>query len=343
MSDDVLELLETAPAPPMSIDPYAAVLGGRRRLRRRRAGLAGAGLAAAAVVLAVVTQLPGADSRALVPATPSEASTALPRAEAILESGRGRYLVRLGPRAGAMDVAYLSVAPDGTETEIGGGSLTDLGEGLSYHHAGAGDVILGVMPANATDVSAFFGPDTDSNLDTTLAPLPGTAYRAFAIGVRPPLTTDDLWFLLWTDAQGRQRSTAPSDTRSAVFTIPRTADAVVLWGDAGAGSWGLVGGGLTTVREGTQTPQLQLAQYPAADDGAWQGVYGLVPAGARDIEVTLPPGARLDGFVQGQALEDLDATAFLAVLDEEEPGATKEWVPRVTWTNADGSPGAYSP
>lgn len=343
MSDDVLDLLETAPAPPMSIDPYAAVLGGRRRLRRRRARFAGAGLAAAAVVLAVLTHLPGNDDRALVPATPSAPTTGMTRSEAVLRSVGGRYLVRLDPRPDDPGhLAYLSLAPDGTESEIGGGSVTGLGDQPTYGHADGSDVILGVLPADAKNLSAFFGPDTDQNLRTTSALLPGTPYRAFAIGLLPPLTTDDLWFLLWTDAQGRQHSTAPSDARTALFTVPRTDDAVVVWGDVAAGSWGLVGGGLTTVREGTQTPQLQLAQHPAATS-TWQGVYGLLPAGARDVEVALPAGARRDGDVQWQALEALDATAFLAVFDEGVPGATKGWVPRVTWTNADGSPGTFTP
>lgn len=50
MSDDILELLKTAPEPPMSIDPYAAmVAGGRARVRRRRLLTVAAAAAAIAV------------------------------------------------------------------------------------------------------------------------------------------------------------------------------------------------------------------------------------------------------------------------------------------------------
>jgi hypothetical protein len=67
MSDEIRDLLELAPAPRMAIDPYAAVLGGRRRMRRRRAGVASLGVAAVAAVTAVALQLGGAP-RALAPA-----------------------------------------------------------------------------------------------------------------------------------------------------------------------------------------------------------------------------------------------------------------------------------
>jgi hypothetical protein len=344
MSDDVLDLLERAPAPSMSIDPYAVVLGGRRRLRRRRAGIAVAGIAAAAVVLAVVAQLPGGVSRQPVPASPSAPSTDVTRAAATLEAGRGRYHVRVEPRPDdPLHVTYLSIAPDGTETEIGGASLTGLGEELTYGHADASDVILGILPVDAKGVSAFFGADSDPNPETTWTPLPGTSYRAFAIGVRPPLTTDDLWFLTWTDAEGRHHTTDGGSTRSAVFTIPRTDDPVVLWADRERGAWGLTGGGLSASREGIKTPEVHLTAWPAAPgESGWVGAYGLLPAGARDIEVTAPPGRRLDGDVQWQALEDVDATAFLAVLDPTTAGSARDWAPRVTWVNANGTRGSFS-
>ena len=347
MSDDVLDLLEQAPAPPMSIDPYEAVLGGRRRLGRRRVGFAVAAVAAVAVVVAVATQLPGAAPSRPVPAGPTTVNGSPTTTAALLEFGGERYEVRVVPQPGdPLELSFRKLSGDPAATSwslIGGVSGTGLGDDLTYGtDPDGGDVILGVVSSGARSVSAFFG-GAEVNTESRRKALPGTAYDAFAIRLHAPATTKDLWFLMWTDAKGHHHTTDGASTRSAVFSISRTDDPVVLWGDRERGAWGLTGGGLSASREGIKTPEVQFAAWPAGPgESGWAGAYGLLPAGARDIEVTAPPGGQLDGDVQWQALEDVDATAFLAVLDPTTAGSASGWAPRVTWMNANGTRGSFS-
>ncbi|MGN6753494.1 MAG: hypothetical protein ACTHJJ_13205 [Intrasporangium sp.] len=84
MSDEIRDLLELAPAPRMAIDPYAAVLGGRRRVRRRRAGFTSLGIAAAAAVTAVALQLGGVP-HALAPAGSTPPTPIVPTSGPITE------------------------------------------------------------------------------------------------------------------------------------------------------------------------------------------------------------------------------------------------------------------
>jgi hypothetical protein len=99
MSDDLLELLKTAPEPPMTVDPYAAMATGRRAIvRRRRVVMA----AAAAAVLAIGTgaALVAGGDRAL-PARPSPTTSTPPTTPrsltAQLNAGQGQLTARLDP------------------------------------------------------------------------------------------------------------------------------------------------------------------------------------------------------------------------------------------------------
>ena len=108
MSDDVLELLKTVPAPPMSVDPYAAMAAGRRaRVRRRRLVT----VAAAVAVLSVATGsvLVAADRNGALPARPSPPSpspSAAPRSlTAQFEApGQGLLIADLDPAATTITV-----------------------------------------------------------------------------------------------------------------------------------------------------------------------------------------------------------------------------------------------
>ena len=72
MSDDVLELLKTAPEPPMSVDPYAAMAAGRRARGRRRRIVAAAAAAATLAVAAGSALIAGRGGE--LPPHPSSAS-----------------------------------------------------------------------------------------------------------------------------------------------------------------------------------------------------------------------------------------------------------------------------
>jgi hypothetical protein len=102
MSDDVLERLKTVPAPPMSIDPFAAMAAGRRaRVRQRRIAMV-----AAAVATLVVTagSLLVAGRHGALPTHPTPArptpSTAPRSLTAPLEvPGHGQLTASLDPAA----------------------------------------------------------------------------------------------------------------------------------------------------------------------------------------------------------------------------------------------------
>lgn len=105
MSDDVLELLKTAPEPPMSVDPYAAMAAGRRaRVRRRRVVT----MAAAAALLAIGTGSALVTGRhGALPAHPSPSptpSTAPRSLTAQLDTGLGALTASLDPAATTITV-----------------------------------------------------------------------------------------------------------------------------------------------------------------------------------------------------------------------------------------------
>ncbi|KQU70819.1 hypothetical protein [Phycicoccus sp. Root101] len=136
MSVDLNEVLEGTSAPPMGIDPYAVVHGGRRRVRRRRLTAVASGTA---VVAAIGVAAAVADGPGTAPLTPvasartSASPDALLRAPSTLEfTQRGAdgvvrsYRVTVSPDRGLdRNQAVLEVLePGGGATLIGAIAMT---------------------------------------------------------------------------------------------------------------------------------------------------------------------------------------------------------------------------
>lgn len=340
----VLEIASQEPG--LGFDPDEVLRRGQRAVLRRRVLGAGAGLAVVLAVVAGAAQF-GGEPRALPPSSDGSSpvvSRPTTSAEATLTLGDATYIVRYTVTGGAEDrLEYGQAGVDGAA----GSSVSSDGEGMTFGGAGDGNVVLGVVPADTRSVSAFLAPGKDQ-AEMVQAELPGTKYRAFAIVIHGSGTIEDLRSIDWEDGTGRAHTTAPSDFRTAVFTVPSTDDAIQVWADADSKAWGARMPGTTTTAPepfGGEPMLMYVGREDAtgAAGSTWWVTYGLLPAGATDVQLRLTDGSTVVGEVYHQQLEAIDATAFAAELDTPGDGQQGGVVAEVTWVNPDGTRGSFRP
>lgn len=337
MSDDVLDLLERAPAPAMSIDPYAAVLGGRRRLRRRRAGFVAGGAAAVALVAAVGLSLLGGVPVASTPAgsgdTPQTATSAR------LDLGDATYTVRLVENGSSHDtLEYGGIA----DVPAYAKRVPHIGGTTMWVRADRPDTIVGVVPSGGPGLTAWLGPGPGGSWDMRREPIVGTAYDAFAIKVLGGGDATDIAAIDWQDVRGAWHSTRESDETTAVFTS-RGGEIVRLWVTPDRSSWGVAWAGMQGEFAGRPSATPTLVRY--GDNGvgaggsgttpAW-GAFGLLPPGATKVDVRAREGSEVTRVtVGGQRLGGF--TPWFAELGGPGTAAPGSGVVEsIAWTDADG-------
>jgi len=344
--------------PGLGFDPAEVLRLGHRAVRRRRVVGIGATAAVAVAAIAVAGQLGGQPN----PLTPTgngsrpTVTQSVASSRATLDLGGTTYVVRYIVTGGDEDrLEYGQLGVDG----LAGSSVSSRGDGMTYGGTDAGKAVIGVVPAGTTSVSGFVLPARGTTRSVT-APLAGTRYDAFAIAIDGPGTVADLRSIEWEDAEGRAHTTAASDFQSAVFTVPSTGDAMQVWADAATRAWGARMPGTTTEapepyagkpglmyvggrlggHEGGPEPT---APLPMPEGKAWWVAYGMLPAGASQVELRLRDAATVVGDIYHQQLEAIGATAFAVELKTGGDGQQGGVVAEVRWVNADGTAGSFRP
>ncbi|GAB3064994.1 hypothetical protein [Pedococcus soli] len=193
---DALDLLRNEPAPPMHVDLTEVVALGRRRTRRRAAGLAVVGAAAAVAVLAVGASLlsaPGNDTT-----TPAATSSTGPRASArtsgsaaqTAPSLSGRRTLTVGDAAYTMsvgdEVLTIDVVRGGHRERSVAGLLGSGGTWRVIDGTGGRQVLTGIVPGVA-DAIELLPPTGEKVQEHTVALARGRDFTAFVVTFAQPL------------------------------------------------------------------------------------------------------------------------------------------------------------
>ena len=221
MSVDLTEVLERTIAPPMGIDPYAALQRGRRRRLRRRLTAAGATLAVLAGAGLATTVID--DDRG----TPTPAATTLTPDMVTAPLDKDLWSFDLTPSG---QVQFGRVV-QGTDRVVPLGSMAVVNGQAWIVPKGRSDVVLGVAPVGGRVrghfLESFLGSGSGSGSDgETLAPGLEVYVRQFD----DPTAASLFRGRVFTDPQGRLRG--PGGLLPTAVFGPADAP-VTLSGDAG--------------------------------------------------------------------------------------------------------------
>jgi len=329
----------------LDVDPGVVVFQGRRVVRRRRIA-AGAGIAAVAVTVGLVGISPLGDdvrrsesvpgSRTTAPAAPAAGTVSVDlanSADAAPEGGapQGRPAVRVTVDRTTRRVEYLVKGASGFVPR-GQGMLPVATRAATWLGRQQVDgVVVGVLPAAATDLVLLWAGDAPGATHTTVA-IPGTEYQAFAVwgaGIAPESVFAGLD---WTDG-----SRVYAGDGSALPSA-RLGD-LVAFVDEEQNLFGLFGDGTSSTKRLSDTPTgavpvLMQGVQPEGSTTMEASVLVVLPAGARDVTVTPRAGAtvRSTDVAGGGTTGPTLAVARLE-LPQAVPGTG---VKRVSWTGADG-------
>lgn len=313
MSHDVFDVLtKDAAVPPMSIDPYAAVRGGRQRLRRRRAGVAGAltavvavaGLTTWSVVRVQDDPLPAsslptgsAGPRTTTAASPPSTSGSLGVGvgdyRVLITSGNDVETTRWYSRVGEEVASVTSTpAPSSAQVIRGNGSVN------RTYFGRVGAAVDGVSPVPAPGVSADHFSVSVQRLSVGM----GTA---FVVTGRSAQDAAALIGVTWRTTNGRT---------GAVLTNPAVEAALLRHanGQHTAIAWitdtqfGFGGGGRSQAF--TQTGAVRVAALGQGRVGQGYAVVGWVPMNERVTLAGIRGEVSMSDIVGGRQ-------AFIATFD----------------------------
>jgi len=235
----------------------------------------------------------------------------------------------------AMTWTVTVIDPDGRTTSRPAATLPANPGFTTYAEVG-GDagLVVGVMPASATDVvSAWFPDPVESSRSS--APVPGTGRQVFAIRHTGAAETVLAGFD-WTDGE-EVYTAAGSSVQSA-----RVGDALAFV-DQTQGLFGIFGAHSTVSKRLSDTPAgalpaLMTGRVPDGSVTLDGTVLVLLPAGAEDVGIRPSPGSTVRS-VDAVPGGSTDQTLVLVRLTGPRQSMSTG-VERVRWTNPDGSEGS---
>ena len=340
---DIRSVLADATEPLLTIDPETILHRGHREARTRRAVRVVSSALLVLVVAATALAVGMLMSSHRTIGGPDLVRR--PPVSANLLLGGREYSVVVGFDAPGSTLDFYRLAPSGQRQRLWGRSTEGLGNGAAFGNAEPGGVILGVVPSDALEVSAFFLGRPLSASYVAVTPLPDTGYQAVGVQPEDAVTASRFLGVGWVDHQGVRFTSVPSGDLVATFTLQTSGNQVSVWADPFGRDWGAdVGTVVDSARTPPEVGRREVAwpalpawvrTDPARRDAGF--AYGLLPEGATDVWFTLAPGAHASGTVQTQQLPGAHLTAFALELDPPRGVAVGHQLRALSWTNPDGT------
>lgn len=338
---DLADALEDAARDVGPFDAAALVAVGRRRVARRRL-TAGGVLVAFVIAMAGGGLLLGRPSQPPVMATPTPAP-----ATASLDVGGHAFSVSVEPR----DTVTYAVVEDGQSLVLARSSIAGLGRKASVGHSDIArfrTVVLGLVPDDAVRVALLDDGNAGGFGPVTLAPVPGTGYRAFGVELLDEPTAPADLAVLWWLADGTPLSNlGPGEG----LTVPdRDGVEHVVWllaAERRIGLEGPYGGGSTILPREDETVFLDASHFredsttaPTTYEVSIRSVL-VIRGAASDVGATFDDEV-VDREVLVHPWVDVDATVVLVTAElppRSGPVPESPWPPGLTgvsWLDSTG-------
>lgn len=298
MPTDLTDVLERTSAPPMHLDPYAVMNGGRRRRLRRRLTTGGAALAVAAIVAVGVSVGPTPVDRQEQPAP---AATTLTSATVTVPLKGDLFSFRVA----SPTLVEFGRVKQGTRQVVDLQRATIVNGQAWVQAKNRPGVVLGVLPATfgrADDLAASAGAGAWQGTD---GPVVGREYATYARVYDVPSDAAAFRGRTYVDEQGAVHGPAgvlPSaDFASRAGGMPAS-----VWLDSATGVHGyLIGGDPAPAVAGYLSDSGPSVQHQASvtlpsgrgdinADGVEQGWFvGVTPSDASTLQAKLTDGATI--------------------------------------------------
>lgn len=323
MSVDLTEVLERTTAPPMGVDPYAALRGGQRRRLRRRITAVGATLAVVAVAGVAVTFSP-ADR-----GTPTPAATTLTPDMVTAPLGKELWSFDLT----ASGQVQFGRVVQGTTRVVPLGSVKVVNGQAWLAPADRPGVVLGVLPADPGEPEDIFAGGYLGYASGSDGERLGNDLEVYVRQFDDAHGAEHFRGRVFTDAQGRLHG--PAGVLPRARFGPEAAP-LLIWVDTRAQVYGrtwLNG----TISSGKLIPGVFAERdtlFQAGRPGGW--VSGIAPRGTTHLRLEVGSGTTVLTPLEVKPL-GTDHVAFAA---EYRGTKGREVTITLRWTNADGSQGS---
>lgn len=354
-----------------ALDPAALIASGTRLVRRRRLAVAGVVSATVGAVALAATAVvgpfdgasdvrPGGTTTGTVTSAPGPASATLTLpGSGVADGTEGTtFVVKVGPAALADDgapvdqsreeVGYYVEDATGRPRLLAGASTEGLANRATLWHGG-GDVVLGLVPADAAAVGLLPGRDGNTGGSSLDGPrrLPGTRWSAVAFRLdRVPAVGERDYAVVWWRTDG---TPVTNDEVGSSVSFPASGEGISVWALPGQDAIGLRsrGGGSATLLSALgASSELDASTYredatgtPSTLSGHLARVFVLRGA-VTDVQATYAPGLTRARPVQVRRWPALDLTLVLAEADVSGTPVTAGHNPTLvsvlTWTDASG-------